>query len=453
MLHLRPDMASLATGSCNFPTIVYENPPAFVRGLATQMRDLGVRPEIEVFDLAMLYNAADLVAEGLIPPAPHVQFVMGVKHALPARRDILEFEVAKLRELLPDATFTAAGIGRHQMEVARWSLALGGHCSHRARGQHPPRPCDARALERRAGAPRRGALRPPPPPRRDRCTGAPAPGASGAGWRRTGRLTSAPRRLRPCSGAGWRATATGSGPSATRWRGTMTPAAILDLIAVFIFALTGGLVASRAQLDIVGFLFLGCLTGVGGGTLRDLVLGRDPVFWVGSPHYLAVACAAAILAFFTAHRLESRYQAIVWLDALALSVAAAAGVSIAREAGASWPIILVMGVATGTFGGLMRDVVTNEIPLVLRQGELYVSACLAGALLSVLLLHLFPAAETLSLLTASVATFVLRAGSLRFGWRLPVYRPRAPRTFPPRSAASTARAPDSAGEDGGAAKR
>src|SRR5512134_2147700 len=77
----------------------------------------------------------------------------------------------------------------------------------------------------------------------------------------------------------------------------MSPAAILDLIAVFIFALTGGLVASRAQLDIVGFLFLACLTGVGGGTLRDLVLGRVPVFWVGSPHHLAIACAAAILAF------------------------------------------------------------------------------------------------------------------------------------------------------------
>ena len=93
-----------------------------------------------------------------------------------------------------------------------------------------------------------------------------------------------------------------------------------------------------------------------------------------------------------------------------------------------------MGVATGTFGGLMRDVVANEIPLVLRQGELYVSACLAGALLSVLLLRLFPEGETLSLLTASVATFVLRAGSLRFGWRLPVYRSRAPRTLPRRSA-------------------
>jgi uncharacterized protein (DUF849 family) len=127
MLHLKPEMASLATGSCNFPTIVYENPPAFVRSLAGRMQEFGVRPEIEVFDLAMLWNAADLVAEGLIAPKPHVQFVMGVKHALPARRDVLEFEVAKLGELLPGATFTAAGIGRHQMEVARWSLALAGH--------------------------------------------------------------------------------------------------------------------------------------------------------------------------------------------------------------------------------------------------------------------------------------------------------------------------------------
>lgn len=219
----------------------------------------------------------------------------------------------------------------------------------------------------------------------------------------------------------------------------MTPAAALDLVAVFVFALTGGLVASRAQLDIVGFLFLGCLTGIGGGTLRDLLLGRDPVFWVGSPHYIAVACAAAILVFFTAHRLESRYRAIVWLDAVALAVAAAAGVSIARDTGVTWPVVLIMGVATGCFGGLMRDVVANEIPLVLRQGELYVSACAAGALLSVVLLQLFPAAETVSLLAASVTTFALRAGSILFGWRLPVYRSRPARTHLPRQSAADER--------------
>jgi uncharacterized protein (DUF849 family) len=128
MLHLRPDMASLATGSVNFPTIVYENPPDFVRHLAQTMLERGIKPEIEVFDLAMLYNTADLVAGGLIAPPPHVQFVLGVKNALPARRDILEFEVARLRELLPGATWTAAGIGRHQFEVARWALEMGGHC-------------------------------------------------------------------------------------------------------------------------------------------------------------------------------------------------------------------------------------------------------------------------------------------------------------------------------------
>jgi 3-keto-5-aminohexanoate cleavage enzyme len=128
MLYLKPEMASLATGSVNFPTIVYENPPDFVRHLAVSMRDYGIKPEIEVFDLAMLYNTVDLVAEGLILAPPHVQFVFGVKHALPARRDILEFEVAKLGELLPGATWTAAGIGRHQLEVNHWALEMGGHC-------------------------------------------------------------------------------------------------------------------------------------------------------------------------------------------------------------------------------------------------------------------------------------------------------------------------------------
>lgn len=128
MLHLKPDMASLATGSVNFPTIVYENPPDFVRSLAQSMLDNDVKPEIEVFDLAMLYNTADLVKQGLLKQPVHVQFVFGVKHALPARREVLDFEVAQLKKLLPDATWTAAGIGRHQLEVNHWALEMGGHC-------------------------------------------------------------------------------------------------------------------------------------------------------------------------------------------------------------------------------------------------------------------------------------------------------------------------------------
>ncbi|QQX86728.1 3-keto-5-aminohexanoate cleavage protein [Cupriavidus necator] len=128
MLYLRPDMASLATGSVNFPTSVYENPPDFVRTLATAMREFHVKPEIEIFDLAMLYNTAELVKEGLIAAPPHVQFVFGIRNALPARREILAFQVEQLQTLLPGATWTAAGIGRHQLEVNHWTLELGGHC-------------------------------------------------------------------------------------------------------------------------------------------------------------------------------------------------------------------------------------------------------------------------------------------------------------------------------------
>lgn len=128
MLHHRPDMASLSTGSVNFPTRVYENPPDLIRELAEKMTRYGVKPEIEVFDLAMLYNAVDYARDGLLEAPLHVQFVLGVKHALPADRSLLEFEVTTLRSLMPEATWVAAGIGRHQLPVNRWCLEMGGHC-------------------------------------------------------------------------------------------------------------------------------------------------------------------------------------------------------------------------------------------------------------------------------------------------------------------------------------
>ncbi len=123
----RPDMASLATGSVNFATQIYENTPQLIDSMAATMRDLGIKPEIEVFDLAMLYNAKALVDRGLLKPPVHVQFVLGIPNALPARRQVLEFMIRELRDIMPDATWTAAGIGRHQLEVNRWSLELGGH--------------------------------------------------------------------------------------------------------------------------------------------------------------------------------------------------------------------------------------------------------------------------------------------------------------------------------------
>ena len=128
MLYLKPDMASLATGSVNFPVGIYENPPDFVESLAQTMRDYGIKPEVEVFDLAMLYNAANLVKKGLLVAPPHVQFVLGVPNAMPARRSIFDFLVGEIKEVLPGATWVAAGIGRHQWEVNQWCLERGGHC-------------------------------------------------------------------------------------------------------------------------------------------------------------------------------------------------------------------------------------------------------------------------------------------------------------------------------------
>ena len=128
MLHLKPDMASLATGSCNFPDRIYENAPDFVENLAKAMLDNDIKPEIEVFDLAMLYNAANLVKKGLVKEKPHVQFVMGIPNAMPARRSIFDFLRKELAEVLPKATWVAAGVARYQWEVNQWCLEAGGHC-------------------------------------------------------------------------------------------------------------------------------------------------------------------------------------------------------------------------------------------------------------------------------------------------------------------------------------
>jgi uncharacterized protein (DUF849 family) len=124
-LYLRPDMASLSTGSVNFPTIVYENSAAFVEELATTMKEHAVLPEIEVFDLSHLHGAKRLADAGVMSERPHVQFVMGVKNALPAQEHLLDILLGEMKRVLPKATWTAAGIGRHQAEVMQWALARG----------------------------------------------------------------------------------------------------------------------------------------------------------------------------------------------------------------------------------------------------------------------------------------------------------------------------------------
>lgn len=206
----------------------------------------------------------------------------------------------------------------------------------------------------------------------------------------------------------------------------MTLLTLLDYASVFIFALTGALVASRAQLDIVGFAFVACLTAVGGGTVRDLLLDRHPVFWVDQPVLVLLAAAAAVLVFFSAHRVESRLSWVIWLDSFALAVAVPAGTGAALGLGHPPVIVVLMGMATGSLGGLMRDVVCNEVPLVLKQGELYITCAMAGAVVAVTAVWAgLPQPQ--ALLGCAAVCWALRAGSIAFGWHLPAYKPRPPR--------------------------
>lgn len=127
MLPLRPDMASLTVGSNNFPTRVYENPPDLVDWLASEMRQYEIKPEIEAFDLSHIHHAAKMNREGHIPGRLYVQFVMGVKNAMPADKDVFDYYVKTVERLLPDADWCGAGIGAQQIKLNEWCIAAGGH--------------------------------------------------------------------------------------------------------------------------------------------------------------------------------------------------------------------------------------------------------------------------------------------------------------------------------------
>jgi 3-keto-5-aminohexanoate cleavage enzyme len=127
MLPLRPDMASLTVGSNNFPTRVYENPPDLVDWLAAEMLHHDIKPEIEAFDLSHIHQAAAMQADGRLKGPAYIQFVMGVKNAMPADRDVFDYYVKTVERLLPGSEWCAAGIGRHQIEVNEWCVANGGH--------------------------------------------------------------------------------------------------------------------------------------------------------------------------------------------------------------------------------------------------------------------------------------------------------------------------------------
>jgi uncharacterized membrane protein YeiH len=200
---------------------------------------------------------------------------------------------------------------------------------------------------------------------------------------------------------------------------------ILDYLGVAVFAATGALAASRRNLDLVAFGFFASVTGIGGGTLRDILLGRLPVFWINDPSYIAVCLAMAVLVWFVGEKLASRLTILLWADAIGMAGFAVMGAAVALSSGVGHVPAILMGVLTATFGGIIRDVIGGE-PSVLLKKEIYVTAALAGAAIHVGLtwlgLPLWPSA-----ISGAATAFVIRGGAIRYGWTFPTH------TLPPRA--------------------
>ena len=201
-----------------------------------------------------------------------------------------------------------------------------------------------------------------------------------------------------------------------------TAVLILDWTGVIAFAVSGALVASRKQMDIVGFVLLGTVTGIGGGTLRDVLLGANPVFWIEVPSYLVACVVISGIVFFNAHIPQSRYAVLLWFDALGLGIFAVVGAEKALLLGTGSTVAIAMGVITATVGGILRDLLGAESPIVLSR-EIYVTAAFAGA-------ATFVASSAIGLprevavLLGLVIGFGLRGAAIQRGWSLPRYKSR-----------------------------
>ncbi|PTM97382.1 trimeric intracellular cation channel family protein [Mycoplana dimorpha] len=202
----------------------------------------------------------------------------------------------------------------------------------------------------------------------------------------------------------------------------MTILGLLDYAGVAVFAATGALSASRKQLDVISFLFLAAVTGIGGGTFRDVILNSGPVFWVVKPTCLVVCICVGLLFFFTAHLFESRYRLLLWFDAMGMSAYSVMGAAKGLAATGSPTVAVTTGVMTATVGGILRDLLAGE-PSVLLRPEIYVTAALAGA-------GAFTTATIVGVplqfasAVGVLPALVVRGGALRYGWRIPAYKGR-----------------------------
>ena len=195
---------------------------------------------------------------------------------------------------------------------------------------------------------------------------------------------------------------------------------VLDLVGVAVFAVSGALAAGRKELDLLGVVVLAALTAIGGGTLRDLLLNRHPVFWVADGRYLIVIIAAALLTVAYVRVLPVPGEALLVADALGLALFAISGAQIAEAAGYPAIVVVLMGTMTGVAGGVLRDVLTAQIPLILRR-DIYATAAIAGIALY-LVLQAMGVRRSGAGAIGMLVVAVLRLLAIWRGLQLPVFR-------------------------------
>ncbi len=197
---------------------------------------------------------------------------------------------------------------------------------------------------------------------------------------------------------------------------------ISDLIAVAVFAISGALAAAEQELDLLAFILFGTVTGIGGGTARDILLGVEQVFWIADTRYLWVAMIASAATWFIAPLIDSLRRLLLWADAIGLALFSVLGTVKSLEFNVAPVVAVVLGMMTATFGSMLRDTLLNR-RAVLLQPEIYVTAAFLGAMGYVSMFSLGVDA-TLALVLAMSMSFALRAAAIVFDLRLPRYRPR-----------------------------
>ncbi len=201
---------------------------------------------------------------------------------------------------------------------------------------------------------------------------------------------------------------------------------MLNWFGIVVFAVSGGLAASRKEMDIIGFVIFANITAIGGGTVRDMMLGQ-PVFWVEQSLYIIIASLIGLLVFFTAHIPQSRFKWLLAADAIGIATFCVLGAQLALEANISPISAVFLAIVTASFGGIIRDVLAGEKTILLRQ-EIYLTAIFAGSGIYIFLVQLM-VDKNIAAIIGFLACLLIRGLALKFGWSFPGYKSRPGRKY------------------------